>query len=310
MTSATIARFAALAGLLLLAGCGASGADTVSAEDVERVRSDPRIDAVRGIVERADTLLVPAVHLELTATVEGREERERLAFPGACEATACVLGGDAGDDGEGTITLADLIAGDLAIPADVDLTRLELGGRDGFDTLVVEGRSAISEKLGDDTIAATASATSWGAWGEHGYAAVEIVDASVEGGPLSGGMRSATAYVFGDRNPTNPEGRGSATWRGPAEAASTRTFARHEGTATLTIPDLAQPRIGAAIEVAGKDIGAPGWKDMPLAQGSFTSGTAGRDDYLEGNFHGPDHEEAYGVFDTGAYVGAFAAKRR
>ena len=49
---------------------------------------------------------------------------------------------------------------------------------------------------------------------------------------------------------------------------------------------------------------------MPLAQGSFASGTAGRDDYLEGNFHGPDHEEAYGVFDTGAYVGAFAARRR
>ena len=62
--------------------------------------------------------------------------------------------------------------------------------------------------------------------------------------------------------------------------------------------------------VAGSDISEPGWKDMPLAQGRFTSGTAGQDDYLEGNLHGPKHEEAYGVFDTGAYVGAFGAMRR
>ena len=41
---------------------------------------------------------------------------------------------------------------------------------------------------------------------------------------------------------------------------------------------------------------------------AFAAGTAGSD-YLTGNFHGPDHEEAYGVFDTGAYVGAFGAKR-
>ena len=37
-------------------------------------------------------------------------------------------------------------------------------------------------------------------------------------------------------------------------------------------------------------------------------GSAGRD-YPEGNFHGQDHEETYGVFDTGAYIGAFGAKR-
>ena len=307
MTSGTIARFAALAGVLLLAGCGGGGAATVSAEDVERVRSDPRIATVRGIFERADTLLVPAVHLELTATADGTGERERLEFAGDCEATECVL---SGDGGEGTIALADLITGDVAIPTDIDLTRLELGERDGFDTLAVEGRSRISEKLGDETITAAASATSWGVWGKHGYAGVEIMDASLEGGSFSGGMSGALVYVFGDRNPTNPEGVGSATWQGPVEAASTRTFARSRGKATLTIPDLAQPRIGAAIEVAGNDIGAPGWKDMPLAQGNFMAGTAGQDDYLEGNFHGPDHEEAYGVFDTGAYVGAFAAKRQ
>ena len=75
--------------------------DTVSAEDVEQVRSDPRIVSVRSIFERADTLLVPAVHLEFTATAGGTDERERLEFAGHCEAMECVL---SGAGGEGTIS--------------------------------------------------------------------------------------------------------------------------------------------------------------------------------------------------------------
>ena len=48
---------------------------------------------------------------------------------------------------------------------------------------------------------------------------------------------------------------------------------------------------------------------MPLVDGAFTSGDVDTSDYLAGNFHGPDHEETYGVFDTGNYVGAFGARR-
>ncbi|MCY4602572.1 MAG: hypothetical protein OXF27_21935 [Acidobacteria bacterium] len=40
----------------------------------------------------------------------------------------------------------------------------------------------------------------------------------------------------------------------------------------------------------------------------MASGTAGSD-RIEGRLHGPAHEEAWGVFDTGAYIGAFGAKR-
>ena len=308
MTNGTIARLAALGGVLVLAGClGGGGGGTVSEEELERVRSDPRIVSVRGILERADTLLIPAVHLELAVSGGEGDERERFEFAGDCAATECVLrgGGDAA-----TITLADLTAQDAVDRGAGEVTRLELGERDGFDTLAIAGGDRISEKLSDETITAQASAASWGVWGRHGYAGVDITSASLSDGSVSVAMDGAWPYVFGWRNPTNPEGAGSATWRGPVEAASTRTFARHRGTATLTVPDLAQPRIGAAIEVAGTDIGAPGWKDMPLAQGRFASGTAGQDDYLEGNFHGPNHEEAYGVFDTGAYVGAFGAKRQ
>ena len=103
-------------------------------------------------------------------------------------------------------------------------------------------------------------------------------------------------------------GAGRAIWRGIAEAASTATFERLTGAATVTIADLSRPRVGVAIDVPGHRIGAPGWADMPLLNGRFATGTAGTD-YLAGDFHGPAHQEAWGVFDTGAYVGAFGAKR-
>lgn len=47
----------------------------------------------------------------------------------------------------------------------------------------------------------------------------------------------------------------------------------------------------------------------PGERRSGCSGTAGQDD-PEGAFHGTDREEACGVLDTGAYVGAFGAKRQ
>ena len=116
------------------------------------------------------------------------------------------------------------------------------------------------------------------------------------------------AYAVGAASGTNPGGTGSATWSGVAEAASTRTFERRQGSATVTIADLSRPRVGVEIDVPGFAIGSPAWADMQLADGGFATGSAGAD-RLEGNFHGPDHDEAYGVFDTGAHVGAFGAKR-
>ena len=141
---------------------------------------------------------------------------------------------------------------------------------------------------------------------------MEIADGPLsgrsEGESFSGELSAAIAYVAGDASGTNPTGMGSATWRGIAEAASTRTFQRREGTATVTIADLSRPRVGVDIDIAGFAIGSPSWSDMRLADGRFASGRAGTD-RLEGNFHGPDHSETYGTFDTGAYVGAFGAKR-
>ena len=47
---------------------------------------------------------------------------------------------------------------------------------------------------------------------------------------------------------------------------------------------------------------------MPLGNGRFAAGTAGSD-RVSGAFYGPAHEEAWGVFDTADWIGAFGAKR-
>ena len=71
---------------------------------------------------------------------------------------------------------------------------------------------------------------------------------------------------------------------------------------------MSNPQASVKIDVEGYAIGSEGWDDIPLADGHFVIGTAGSD-YLARNFHGPDHSETYGVFDTEAYIGAFGARR-
>ncbi len=272
MTNGTIMRLAALAGAMLLAGClhGGGGGGTLSPEDIDEVRSDPRIVRAKGIFERADTLLIPSLYLEATSSIRGRSRSEEWALRGQCSGTNCDL---RDDNARFTFTFDDLMIKELITPTDVDLDKAEIGKRDGFDTLVLEGRSQVAEEISDNEIATAAgSATSWGLWGQHGYAAVELVTGSVQEALISGRISGALGYAFGQRNPTNPGGTGSATWEGPAEVISTRTFTRSQGKAILTIPDLARSRIGAEIEVAGNDISKPSWKDMALSQGRFTGG--------------------------------------
>ncbi len=179
--------------------------------------------------------------------------------------------------------------------------------------MTTSGSFEVTDALPGPSLTVSAEATSYGFWGEHGFAAVALgagpLSAEIEGTAFSGDFSLAQAYAMGDATGMDPTGMGSATWTGIAEAAATGTFERLRGTATVTIADLSQPRVGIAIDVAGHDIGAPGWADMPLTNGRFSVGRAGTD-YLEGYFHGPGHEEAWGVFDTTGYIGAFGAKRQ
>ena len=119
-----------------------------------------------------------------------------------------------------------------------------------------------------------------------------------------------TGLLASPPTPTLPA-TGSATWRGIAEAASTADFQRLTGTANLTIPDLSQPRLTAAIDLDKTDGSTAElrWPDISLSNGSFSQGSAG-DHHIHGRFHGQDHSEAWGIFHTNAYLGAFGAMRQ
>ena len=192
------------------------------------------------------------------------------------------------------------------------------GTRGGFGTVTsttTAGGPTLTEVVsGGSATVSDASFTRYGFWGAHGYAAVETgagtLSAGVDGERWSGSFTTAHAWANGEPSGTNPAGTGSAVWRGIAEAARTADFAYLPGTAELRIADLSRPRIDLDIDLDdGSDGVALRWTGMEPTRGAFAKGTPGTD-RIDGRFHGPGHEEAWGAFDTGAYVGAFGAKRR
>ena len=189
----------------------------------------------------------------------------------------------------------------------------EIGRRGGFDTVTTTGAFAVTETLPGLSLTVSPEVTGYGFWGEHGFAVLALgsgtLSGTIDGTAYTGDFASAQAWAAGDATGSNPAGTGSATWRGIAEASPAGTGERLMGTATVTIANLARPRVGVAIAVPGHDIEAPGWASMALRQGRFATGTPGSD-HLRGSFHGPAHQEAWGVFDTDEYIGAFGARRQ
>lgn len=302
--------------LALLTGCGGGGdgsSDKVAMPDDEvmALASDPRVMQLAGIVERTEILLIPGVHVQYSVSALGVDTTTESLFQAvSCEGAACTAAGI-------TLDLSSTLLTDL-IDADIDLSVSEAALRsreDGFHTAFVRGdlgASDIGALFPDITLVDIPEALGYGLWGQHGMAGLLIADGPFSGRaagiPISGDMDAAVPFAFGDVSGTNPGGSGSATWSGIAEVVAIRTFRRQEGIATLTIADLAQPAVSVGIEVGGNPIGKSGWTDLPLADGHFTFGSAG-DDYVEGNFHGAGHSEAYGVFDTDNFTGAFGARR-
>lgn len=300
--------------LLLLAGCGGEGGGNDVAmpdDEIMQLASDPRVMRLRSIVERADILLMPSVHVSYSVLDEVITQR----FAVTCRGVTCAGAGVTLD--LQASNLPDLIDPDNDIP----VSEASLQSRDnGFDTVFIKGNLDASGIDATDievlfpaiTISDIPAVLGYGFWGEHGAAGLTLADGPFAGRagiiPFRGDMKVVIPFALGDVSGTNPRGSGSATWTGIAEVVAVRTFRRQEGIATLTIPDLSQPSISVGIDVAGNPIGKPGWTDMSLVDGRFVSGAAGHD-YLEGNFHGVDNSEAYGVFDTDNFTGAFGAKR-
>ena len=286
------------------AGCGGGGASAVRDTESDRPPSDPKL-RLAGIVEQADTALLPSAHVDYSVRALGLTLADRLAEDVQCSETRCIgVGGS-------EWTLDDF-------PLDTLLEQTRFDSRSGFDTVIAEGGAEVVDYLEgyNDipglTFSSVPSATHYGLWSRYGYAGTFIWDGPMSvkyaGVTLRGDMSATHAFVIGDAAGTNPVGTGGATWRGIAEVVSTDTFERQPGSSTVSIADLSEPLVRVEIEVSGNSVGSSAWTDMALSDGRYESGVKGLD-YLTGNFHGSDHDEVYGVFDTAAYVGAFGAKR-
>ena len=277
---------------LALSACGGGGGSGTRSE-VDRFRSDPRIVRAAGLIEQADTLLHSHSHYTVSS---GRIERHTETW--ACVGTRCT------SDGGAEVRPEDLFP---------EPDKVTPGARGGFDTAAFTFSQQVSNPLPGGAPSARLERTHYGFWGEHGYAALVLGRAPLtgtpDGSPATGALEVMEAFALGDASGTNPVGTGSATWTGIAEAARKGSLQRLQGTATVTVPDLSRPRIGVAIDVPGHNIGAPGWSDIALTGGRFATGRAGTD-YLAGSLNGPAHQEAWGVFDTTGYVGAFGARRQ
>ena len=258
--------------------------------------------ALSRIVERADTILVPSLRARYSITAEGQSASDSDFETFRCSGAGC--SGSQGTDVE-IVDLRDHYAG-------LELTEVSLGSRAGFDTATTRGRLDPSFFPGI-ALTRTLAGFEHAFWGRWGVGAVEIIDGPfsgrAEGISFRGDLRAASSSAIGDATGTDPTGLGSATWTGVAEAASTRLFERRQGSVTVVIHDLSRPRVGVAIDIAGTRIDPPDRHDMPLVRGRYGTGRAGRD-FIRGDFYGPQHQETYGVFDTGAWVGAFGAKRQ
>ena len=305
------AAAALLAAALALGACGGGGGSPGSAPGSGDRTSDlsgsddPRVARLGELLERADALRMTGLHARWSLSAEGEETIEDAFVDSvSCSGARCTAA-------DGTATaVRDLL--DPSAGIDPDTIEAALGARGGFDTVTASGSFEVMETLDGVAVTASPEVESYGFWGEHGFAALALgageIAAETGGTAFTGRFSTAQAWLAGDATGTNPSGTGSATWTGIAEASQTGSFERLQGTATVTVADLSRPRVGVAIDVPGHDIGAPGWADMPLDDGGFASGTAGTD-YLAGAFHGPGHEEAWGVFDTADHVGAFGARR-
>ena len=313
----------AAAAALTLTACSSGGGGGEDMPDPIDLLLDDRVMGLQRVVERSDNLLVPGLHVGYSISIGGSElKATEPFFQGASCSGPTTCETESTDEATGsTLALRDIVnfsTFDLG-PAEV-----VLDSRGGFDTVDIATDIDVSSSILDDVVNVTPpSARSYGFWGVHGFAGVVIGDGPVSGDarqealgvqatiPFDGELSFGLAFAMGDVSGTNPTGVGSLTWRGIVEVASTRTFERRPGMVEVIIADLTQDPLYVSVNVEVDDfrVGPPEWSNVGLTAGHFLHGAVADENYLEGNLHGPDHEEAYGVFDTGSYTGAFGARQ-
>ena len=295
-----IARTAApLGAALLVTACGGGGP---VAPDLDALRADPRIMRLERILESADTLNMSTIHRYLQTTVGEMNFAQRITERMHCDGARC-------ESEDGDLNTIEML---VDPEEEAFLTSIVFGERDGFDSV----RTTVGidvDTIGEDLPIERPdeAGVEYGLWGRYGYASVGIVDATFSNvsADTSGRFRSTTTLATGDASISAPTGVGAARWRGPLEAVTVESYEHRRGTVELAIDDLADPRLAVSLDIAGERVSPAAWHDIPVDGAAFEAGAPESVDHIAGSFHGPAHEEVYGVFETSIHIGAFAASR-
>ena len=145
-------------------------------------------------------------------------------------------------------------------------------------------------------------ATAWGGWTNRSAFAVVH-----DGGDVLG--LSWTPH-FPGTNPKEADGR--ASWSGLMAGVDTGDGGAMSGRVLITLADFSDPEVdvyftGVRMIASGTPVRGMAWENLHVSQGSFSSVVPGSQ--IKGRFHGDRHQEAGGVFEHGAMVGAFGAVR-
>ena len=229
------------------------------------------------------TVPVPGTVVFIDALVVAQGQLFRP--PSSCSASACTV------IFQGERATIDLIDIDPNAPG---VTVTDRQTRNGVQT----GRATAGDKLNIDT---------FGVWGTYNTGTPLRGSTTLQGMDVQFAFPVSLGMVSGS-NPVS----GSATWTGAmagVKIGSSSLGAEVTGDAEMTA-DLAAASLDLAFTniiadtsgVLSNDIR---WQGVSMQNGSF-NGSGG----LQGNFYGPNHEEAGGVFERDGIAGAFSLARQ
>ena len=179
-----------------------------------------------------------------------------------------------------------------------------------FDTEVPLAQWRGQGQIGD----VTTDVLGYGGWLEHTLFAVMGEVTRGEDGMVAGGQ--IDSLVFGSPTATNPTS-GSGLWTGVmvgVDVSDTDALGNAiQGEAEITIRDFLNPTVDVGFSnvfdlAAGTSRLDMSWQDIPLTSGEFHLSEA-NNDWIDGYFYGPNHEEVGGIFNRNLIRGAYGAKR-
>ena len=204
--------------------------------------------------------------------------------PSSCSASACAV------IFQGERATIDLIDIDPDAP---DVTVTDQQTRNGVQT----GRATADDRLKFDT---------FGVWGIYNTGTPLRGSTTLQGIDVQFAFPVSLGMVSGS-NPVS----GSATWTGAM--AGVRIGSSSLGAEVIGDAEMTADLAAASLDLAFTNIADPSgdpsndirWQGVSMQNGSF-NGSGG----LQGNFYGPDHEEAGGVFERDGIAGAFSLVRQ